>query len=112
MGAAATLLIEQCRAKNLAFTPEEASLALIAIHEETGSFRYASTTHRDLQAAAFLMEQGANLEVVSDFLKDPLSDAQRALLEGGERPCRQSVHRSGAASESCVRAGLIGQPGS
>lgn len=81
VGAAATLLIERCRAKNLSFSPEEASLGLIAIHEETGSFRYASTTHRDLQAAAFLMEQGANLEVVSDFLKDPLSDAQRALLE-------------------------------
>lgn len=81
VGAAATLLIEQVRERGLPFTCEEASLALIAIHEETGSFRYASTTARDLQAAAFVMEAGANLEVVSEFLKDPLTDEQRALLE-------------------------------
>jgi tRNA nucleotidyltransferase (CCA-adding enzyme) len=81
VGAAATLLIEQCRQKGLAISCEEASLGLIAIHEETGSFRYSATTARDLEAAAFLMKKGANLEVVSSFLKDPLSDEQRALLE-------------------------------
>lgn len=81
LGAAATILVEQIRAKGLTLTPEEASLTLIALHEETGSFRYASTTVRDMEAAAFVLEQGANLDVVTEFLRDPLSSAQRSLLE-------------------------------
>lgn len=81
VGAAVTILVEQIQARGLTLTTEEASLTLIALHEETGSFRYASTTVRDLQAAAFALAQGANLEVVTDFLRDPLSVEQRALLE-------------------------------
>lgn len=81
VGAAATLLVERCLERGIAVEKEIASLSLIAIHEETGSFRYSSTTARDLQAAAYLMEHGANLDVVGDFLKDPLTEEQRSLLE-------------------------------
>lgn len=81
VGAAATILIERCRAEGYVISPHEATLALIAIHEETGSFRYASSTPRDLAAAAYLMEQDANLEVMVHFLRDPLSKPQRSLLE-------------------------------
>ena len=81
VGAAATLLVERCRAEKLPIETWMASLCLIAIHEETGSFRYNSTTARDLEAAAYLMACEANMEVVGDFLKDPLTDAQRSLLE-------------------------------
>jgi tRNA nucleotidyltransferase (CCA-adding enzyme) len=81
VGAAATLLVERCQSGGHEITPHEATLALIAIHEETGSFRYSSTTGRDLTAAAFMMERGANLEVLSHFLRDPLTTAQRELLE-------------------------------
>ena len=81
VGAAATLLVERCRMQDIKIEMEVASLCLIAIHEETGSFRYNSTTPRDLEAAAFLMQCGANLEVVGNFLKDPLTEAQRNLLE-------------------------------
>lgn len=81
VGAAATLLVERCREQELKIEQWEASLCLIAIHEETGSFRYNTTTPRDLEAAAFMLECGANLEVVGEFLKDPLTDGQRSLLE-------------------------------
>lgn len=81
VGAAATLLVERCRAAGLEISTHEATLALIAIHEETGSFRYSASTARDLAAAAFLMECGANLEVLNHFLRDPLTPAQRGLLE-------------------------------
>jgi tRNA nucleotidyltransferase (CCA-adding enzyme) len=81
VGAAATLLVERCRMQDVKIEKEVASLCLIAIHEETGSFRYSSTTPRDLEAAAYLMQCGANLEVVDNFLKDPLTGAQRNLLE-------------------------------
>lgn len=81
VGAAVTILVEKIQEQGLTLNQEEASLTLIALHEETGSFRYASTTVRDLRAAAFAMEHGANLEVVGAFLKDPLTDQQRRLLE-------------------------------
>lgn len=81
VGAAATLLVERCRDEGHEISPQEATLALIAVHEETGSFRYSSTTARDLTAAAYLMDQGANLEVLSHFLRDPLTGPQRGLLE-------------------------------
>ncbi len=81
VGAAVTLLVERCRAREARLSPMEATMGMIALHEETGSFRFASTTDRDLAAASYLMSQGANLEVVGRFLKDPLSDEQRSLLE-------------------------------
>ncbi len=81
VGAAVTLVLERCLEQGLEITAPEATLALIALHEETGSFRYASTTPRDLQAAAHLLERGANLEVVNEFLKEPLDSDQRALME-------------------------------
>lgn len=81
VGAAATLLVEQCRKRNLPISYEEATLTLIALHEETGSFRYSSTTARDLEAASYMMSCGANLEVVAEFLQEPLTPGQRLLLE-------------------------------
>ena len=81
VGAAATLLVERCRTEGHEISTHEATLALIAIHEETGSFRYSASTARDLAAAAFLMECGANLEVLNHFLRDPLNPVQRGLLE-------------------------------
>ena len=81
VGAAATLLIERCREAGLPLSSHEATLALIAIHEETGSFRFHSTTARDLQAAAYLLSCEASLEVADHFLRDPLTEDQRLLLE-------------------------------
>ncbi|MBS1253154.1 MAG: Multifunctional CCA protein [Anaerolineales bacterium] len=80
-GACATLLVEEACRRNIELTPIEATLLLLGIYEDTGSLAYAGTTPRDLQAAAWLMEQGANLEVAADFLHHPLSAAQRDLYD-------------------------------
>lgn len=81
IGAATTLLVEKiCRA-GISLTPIEATLLLLGIYEDTGSLSYASTTPRDVRAAAWLMEQGGKVEVVCDFLYYPLSNGQRALYE-------------------------------
>ncbi len=81
VGAAVTLLLERCLSQGIELNEKEATLALIAIHEETGSFRFTGTSPRDLEAAAQLMLWGANLEVVNTYLKDPLDENQRSLLE-------------------------------
>lgn len=78
-GATTTLLVETVREKNLTLTPVEATLYMLGIYEDTGSLSYPDTTPRDVNAAAFLLERGAMLTLVSDFLHHPLSDEQRAL---------------------------------
>lgn len=79
VGATTTLLVEMLQANGLGLTATEATLLLLGIHEDTGSLVYDTTTARDVQAAAWLMEQGAQLHVVRRFLNIPLSDQQQEL---------------------------------
>jgi tRNA nucleotidyltransferase (CCA-adding enzyme) len=74
-------LVEEISARALALTSIEATLLLLGIYEDTGSLLYQSTTTRDLRAAAWLMEQGARLSVVNEFLHHPLTPEQRELYE-------------------------------
>lgn len=79
VGATTTLLIEELREHNGHFSTVQATLMLLGIYEDTGSLTYKRTSPRDLQAAAYLLEQGANLEVAASFLNHPLSLAQEEL---------------------------------
>ncbi|MCG3139925.1 MAG: CCA-adding enzyme [Anaerolineae bacterium] len=78
-GATTTLLVETLREKNLPLTRLEATLLALGIYEDTGSFTYSGATPRDLQAVAYLMEQGASLDLIGEFLHQPLAAEQRAL---------------------------------
>ncbi len=88
LGATTTLLVEQMREQQTTLTPLEATLLALGIYEDTGSLVFGTTTARDLSAAAWLLERGANLDIVRDFLEHPLSDDQIALynrlLEGSQ----------------------------
>ena len=88
MGSTTTLLIEEISARFLKMSDLEATLLLLGIYEDTGSLSYESTTVRDVRAAAWLMEQGARLDLVNEFLRHPLGPEQRKLyerlLEGSE----------------------------
>ena len=81
VGACTTLFVEGLHEHNGALTPVHATLMLLGIYEDTGSLTYTSTTPRDIRAAAFLLEQGANLQVVSSYLNPPLSDEQRQVYD-------------------------------
>jgi len=81
MGATTTLLVEEISRRSLSLTRIEATLLLMGIYEDTGSLSYLTTTPRDVRAAAWLMEQGANLAVVNEFLHHPLAPSQRELYE-------------------------------
>lgn len=80
VGATVTVLVERLREREVALTPFEATVLAIGLYEETGSLAYASTTPRDLDAAAFLLRAGADLNVVSDTLRRHLEPDQVALL--------------------------------
>jgi tRNA nucleotidyltransferase (CCA-adding enzyme) len=81
LGATTTLLAEEIRTRGISLTGIEATLLLLGIYEDTGSLSYAGTTVRDVRAAAWLMEQGARLDVASDFLHHPLAPEQRNLYD-------------------------------
>ncbi len=80
-GASTTLLVEALRERNGSLSVVYATLLLLGIYEDTGTLTYSRTTSRDLEAAAFLLEQGANLRIATDFLNHPLSDAQQRLYD-------------------------------
>ena len=81
VGACTTLFVEGLREHNGELTPLQATLLLLGIHEDTGSMTYTSTTPRDVRAAAFLLEQGASLQILSRYLNPPLSDEQRQVYD-------------------------------
>lgn len=83
VGANTTLLVEKVQAQGSKLNPVQATLLALGIHEDTGSLTYGGATPRDAHALAWLMEpaQGANQAVINQFLRHPLSPAQRALLE-------------------------------
>jgi tRNA nucleotidyltransferase (CCA-adding enzyme) len=81
VGAATTILVEKLRAAGIMLTINEATLFLLGIYEDTGSLTYDSTTARDAQAAAWLLEQGAELAIVRRFQNIPLSETQQILYQ-------------------------------
>ncbi|MFZ0543998.1 MAG: CBS domain-containing protein [Candidatus Promineifilaceae bacterium] len=79
VGAATTILVEEIQKAGLLLTINEATLFLLGIYEDTGMLSYDTTTSRDIRAAAWLLEQGADLSIVRRFQNIPLSDAQQVL---------------------------------
>ena len=102
-------MVELLRRRGHALSPEEATLLALGIYEDTGSLTFASTTPRDLQAAAWLLEQGANLNIVADQIARDLTPEQVLLLNDLLRSLRRHAIRGvevGVASAS--RPGYIG----
>ena len=79
-GATTTILVELIKKRRVKISPEEATLLALGIYEDTGSFTFPSTTPRDLKAASFLLTKGANLNMVSDFIRRELTKNQVKLL--------------------------------
>ncbi len=81
LGATTTLFVESFPERGCVLTTVQATLLLLGIYEDTGGLTYTRTTARDIRAAAYLVEQGASLEIAADFLQHPLSLPQQALYD-------------------------------
>ncbi len=79
LGATTTLLVEEIRRRQINLSLLEATLLALGIYADTGLFTYSQTTSRDVQAAAWLIDQGAELDTIRRFLVTPLTDAQQRL---------------------------------
>lgn len=79
-GATVTIIIRILRERGIPISAEEATIMMLGIYEETGSFQYPSTTPEDFDAASFLLSRGANVNLVSDMLVKELTPEQVFLL--------------------------------
>ncbi len=80
VGAATTVMVEELQKRRMRITPAEATIFGMGIYEDTGSLSFTSTTPRDIRAAAYLLECGLDLRVVSDYISRELTPDQVSLL--------------------------------
>ena len=81
VGATTTLIVNHLREGDILLNTAQSTLLLLGIYEYTGSLTYERTTPEDLQAAAYLLEQGASLAIATNFLNHPLSLGQQLLYD-------------------------------
>jgi len=80
VGALITYMVELLRGRSLQISPIEATLFLLGLHQETGSLQFGNTDARDYETGKFLMEAGANLDVVQNFIHRQLNEDQIDLF--------------------------------
>jgi tRNA nucleotidyltransferase (CCA-adding enzyme) len=80
LGSNTALLTHLIKERGIPISADEATIMCLGIHEDTGSFSFSSTTPEDYLAAAWLTEQGANHNTISDMLTRELSAEQIWLL--------------------------------
>ncbi len=81
VGATVTLLVRRLAAEGAILPPLIASLGLLGLHEDTGGLAFDNVTVHDHLAAAYLLEQGASLELVRRFRNPGTPPALRAARD-------------------------------
>ncbi len=80
VGSTTTIICRELKDKNIPITPDEATIFGLGIYEDTGSLTHLTTTPDDLFIAAWLLEKGAQLDIISQFLSYDLSSRQVSLI--------------------------------
>lgn len=80
IGATVTLIVREMKKRKMPLSPLESTVLLIGLYEDTGHLSFTSTTPEDVYAAAFLLENGADLNVASYFLRPPYEEQQKEIL--------------------------------
>jgi tRNA nucleotidyltransferase (CCA-adding enzyme) len=80
IGAITTLVVEQLQQQGIFPTPIEATVMALGIHVDTGSLTFDHTTARDARSLAWLIEQGASLKAIAEYVEPGLSPILQQLL--------------------------------
>lgn len=87
-GAVTSVLCKELQKQKIPLTPELATLLGLGIYGDTGSFTYSSTTKEDLEAAAWLLDQGMDPHKISEMACHELTSlhvqALNTLLESAK----------------------------
>jgi len=79
-GSTVTILCNLLKRQGIVPTPAEATLMLLAIHEDTGHLSFVTTTPEDYHAAAWLLQCGGQLVFLDEALAPDLTTPQVELL--------------------------------
>lgn len=80
VGATVTLLSNILQEKGIEITPDEATVMMLGIYEDTGNLTFPSTREEDFRAAGYLLRKGANLNIISNVITKELTAEQVFLL--------------------------------
>jgi tRNA nucleotidyltransferase (CCA-adding enzyme) len=80
VGANITLMLRCLKAEKTIITPIQATLFLAGLYEDTGHLAFYGTTAEDAYAAAFLLEHGADLNILNKFLRPAYGEKQKNVL--------------------------------
>jgi tRNA nucleotidyltransferase (CCA-adding enzyme) len=80
MGANVTLLLKILEEKDVEISPDEATVMMLGIYEDTGNLTFPSVREDDFKAAAYLIRKGANLNILSNVITKEMTAEQVFLL--------------------------------
>ena len=80
VGANITLMMRRIKAEQVALTPIQATLFLAGLYEDTGHLTFSNTTAEDAHAAGDLLAQGADLKILSKFLRPAYGEKHKEIL--------------------------------
>lgn len=80
IGACSTLLVEALMTRDVTLSRLEATTIALGVYVDTGNLTFASTTPRDARAVAWLLEHGADVQIISQYNQAILGEEQKALL--------------------------------
>lgn len=80
IGSTVTLMVREMKKRGLRLNPLDSTVMLIGLYEDTGHLSFPSTTSEDAAAAAFLLENKADLNVANFFLNPPYEETQKEIL--------------------------------
>jgi tRNA nucleotidyltransferase (CCA-adding enzyme) len=93
VGATTTLLLNILQERGIEITPDEATVMLLGIYEDTGNLTFPSTKEEDFVAAGYLVRKGGNLNILSNVITKELTAEQIFLLNDLiQSATRYSVH--------------------
>ena len=80
IGACITLLVRELRTRGMTVTPIQATLFITGLYEDTGRLTFPSTTAEDARAAAYLLDNDADLNIVERILRPAYREKQKEIL--------------------------------
>ena len=80
VGATVTLLVRRLRQDRKLLSPIQSTLFLAGIYEDTGNLTFPSSCAEDAYAAAYLLERGADLNILNSFLRPAYGQKQKDML--------------------------------
>jgi len=80
MGANITLMLRTIQHNRVALTPIQSTLFLTGVYEDTGNLMFPSTQAEDARAAAYLLENQADLNVVGNLIRPVYGEKQKDVL--------------------------------